>query len=533
MDGFPEVIAGKYRLRRKLGEGGLGAVFEATDERLDRRLALKLIRGQGGDSAVTSRALAEYRSVAQLSSRHIARVLDFGTDGDTIFIAQDFVDGEPLGALVPLPLREALTVASGIANALADAHAKGFIHRDIKPSNVIVPRVNGVLAYDDARLLDFGVAGLLVEEARRGARTTVVGQVYGTPLYMSPEQWGGGRQGPATDVYGLGVLLFEMIFGRPPFVGAAAPDVIMAILSQPVQFPATPVLPAPVRDFLAHCLAKNAADRPADGQVAERELGRLFRASGFVATDARATSEIAAAGPPAYASFGPPTGISSVRPPAAASMPAPPAQSAAASPATAPSFATPITPAPMVQASHAADVARPRGAPLWPWLVSGVATLAVVAALLILVRRSGWLALGLAGLTVSWWLAFFVHRFIERRRPPLGGTVASLLGRATALEDLTKSLAIDVGKLVEACRQIDQQILAKTLALMIGEYDKANASADRQAALMKAVELMEKLNHRLSPWYVRHQALLSWSIGILGSALSAAKTAREVWKLFQ
>jgi serine/threonine protein kinase len=113
------------------------------------------------------------------------------------FIAQEFVDGEPLGKLVPLPLREALTVASGVADALADAHDNGFIHRDVKPSNVIVPRVGGGLAYDDAKLLDFGVAGLLVEGERKGPRLTAVGQFFGTPLYMSPEQWGVGRQGSA------------------------------------------------------------------------------------------------------------------------------------------------------------------------------------------------------------------------------------------------------------------------------------------------------------------------------------------------
>jgi hypothetical protein len=528
VDGFPEVIAGRYRLHRKLGEGGLGEVFEATDESLGRRLALKLIRSHGHDQAVTSRALAEYRSVAQLKSRHVAPVLDFGMDGDAIFIAQDFIDGEPLGKLVPLPLREALVVAGGIANALADAHENGFIHRDIKPSNVIVPRVGGALVYDEAKLLDFGVAGLLVEGERQGARTTVIGQFFGTPLYMSPEQWGGGRQGPATDVYGLGVLLFEMIFGRPPFVGQA-PELIRAILSQPVQLPAEPALPPSVRDFLTRCLSKNMAERPGDGRAAERDLARLFRSSGFVMAGARATSDVAAASAaparPASPSAAPVSAPLAVAP---RTFPETVARSGMAAPAFEGTFAVPS-----VDFGRPTLAAGTRARSIWLWVVLAVASLAGAAALLLLVRRFEWIAVGFGGLAVSWGLALYVHRLIEKRRPPLGGAVAALLGRATALEDLTKSLALDVGRLVEACRQLDEQILAKTLALMIGEYDKAQASADRQAALMKAVELMERLKYRLSPWYVRHQALLSYSIGILGSALTTAKTAHAVWKLFR
>jgi len=133
-----------------------------------------------------------------------------------------------------------------------------------------------------------------------------------------------------------------------------------------------------------------------------------------------------------------------------------------------------------------------------------------------------------AALALSWGLAWFVHRSIERRRPPLGTAIGTLLGRANSSVDLSKSLAIDISQLVEACRRLDQQILAKTLALMVGEYDKASASSDRQAALMKAVELMEKLQSRLAPWYVRHQTLISWGIGIAGTAAAAAKTVREL-----
>jgi hypothetical protein len=139
-----------------------------------------------------------------------------------------------------------------------------------------------------------------------------------------------------------------------------------------------------------------------------------------------------------------------------------------------------------------------------------------------------WLVTGVAA---SWLAAYVVHRAIEKRRVPLAGTVAAVLGHAHAVDDLSKSLAFDVEQLIEVCRSLDQHMLAKTLALMIGEYDKARESEDRQAALMKAVELMEKLHEKLAPWYVKRQTVLTWGVGVLGSVFSAAKTLGELFEL--
>ena len=473
---------------RKLGEGGLGGVYEATSESHAERVAVKFVRTPKAAPEMFARARAEYQALATLTSKHVARVGDFGrVADDAVFIVQEFVDGTTLHHLLPLPLSDALVVARGVADALADAHGHGFIHRDIKPRNVIIPRdprKDGELDFASAKLLDFGVAGLL-DQRHEGRSTTLAGQIFGTPIYMSPEQVGGKPQTPSTDVYGLGVLLYEMIYGRPPFGADSAVGLFAAILGRPAELPDTPMVPPGVRAFVASCLAKNGEDRPADGSAAQREINGLIEQF-----DVRVTG----ASVPAASAF-------STRIAAPVGMP--------------------------VAGTPSSWTARAKQR--WPWLVAGGLTLLGIGALVVAAHHSRWLAVGMLGLATSWGLAWLVHRWIAGRRPPVGSAVATLLGRATALDDLTKSLALDVGKLVEACRQIDEQILAKTLALMIGEYDKANASSDRQAALMKAIDLMEKLQKRLSPWYVRHQALLSWSIGLLGSILSALKITRELW----
>ena len=502
MDGVPELVAGRYRVKRKLGEGGLGAVYEALDKAQGTRIALKLIRTAGANASVSTRALGEYRALDRLTSSHIARVFDFGEDGDSIYLVQEFVEGETLNKLVPLPLHHALTVARGIADGLADAHVNGFIHRDVNPTNVIIPWENGHLAYASAKLLDFGVAGIL-DRQYRGQNTTMAGQFYGTPLYMSPEQVRGEHQNTAADVYGLGVLLFEMLFGRPPFSGPNAVSVLAAILSEPLAMPVDPAVPSTVRAFIERCMAKAADQRPRDGRAALIEIETMIEPALDSAT---------------------PAGFKSMAAPMSRPMAASPRATSARLSVDDPLDGPTLRP---TMARPLAMSSRGRTG----WLVAGGASVVGIAALFFAVRRTGWIALGLGGLMASWGLAWLVHRWIERRRPPLGGEVANLLGRATALEDLTKSLAIDVGQLVEVCRQLDEQILAKTLALMIGEYDKANASLDRQGALMKAVELMEKLQRRMTPWYVRHQALLSWGIGVTGTLLSTFKTLREVWPL--
>ena len=514
---IPELIGGRWQVERLLGEGEMGRVYQAHHSVHGTRVAVKLIDVPSGDSALRKRALQSATALSVLASSHTVRLLDVGQEDDVVFLVHEFVDGRSLGELIPVSLGHALLVAWGVTDALVDAHRNGFIHRDIKPDNVLIPRrPDGSMDFSASKLLDFGVAGIL-EIDRSGLSRTSAGQFFGTPLYMSPEQARGEPQTIATDIYGVGALLYTMLFGRPPFQADNITTLLMAILSEEPSFPSSPAISPTVIRFIGSCLAKDPKARPLSAEGVRHSLEILL---GVVY------------GPP-----GPPFQV-------AAQFPAPQRSASAElpSPVAAAPSSTPLPAVPTrggLSRTQASGIGRERSAASpGSFRVAGiaggilaVAAVAAVAIVLAFVPVPPMLAAGLGGaaaLAVSWGLALLVHRSIERRRPPLGSAIGTLLGRANSSVDLSKSLAIDISQLVETCRRVDQRFLAKTIALMLTEYDKASASSDRQTALMKAVELMEKLQSRLAPWYVRHQTLISWGIGIAGTVAAAAKTVREL-----
>ncbi len=245
---------GDYELLGEIARGGMGVVFRARQLKLDRIVAVKVLRDAWLATPIqVKRFQAEAANAAKLKHPNIVAVYEVGEQGSQHFFAMDLVEGKNLAELTregSLPPRHATEVVAKVAKAVQHAHEQGVLHRDIKPSNVLLD------AKDEPQVTDFGLARLLDEDSS----LTLTGQVLGTPGYMAPEQAkGGGTVGPAADVYGLGALLFHLLTGRPPFLGASAVETLMQVLQQE---PLSPRLlnPAVTVDLAAVCLRHGLPD---------------------------------------------------------------------------------------------------------------------------------------------------------------------------------------------------------------------------------------------------------------------------------
>ena len=251
---------GHYFVEARLGAGGMGEVYLARDLALGRKVALKLLDPViSGDASSRARFLREARLAASLDHPNICTIHDVGESEGRPFIAMQYVEGETLKAVIggrPLKLNGLLSVALQVAEALAAAHARGIVHRDIKTSNIIV------MPQGQAKVLDFGIAKL-VERGAAGIEVTVTGQIVGTPSAMSPEQARGLEVDARTDVWSLGVVLYEMLTGRAPFAGETASDVIALILRgeppPPSQYAAE--APAAIQRVIDKALKKDPDER--------------------------------------------------------------------------------------------------------------------------------------------------------------------------------------------------------------------------------------------------------------------------------
>ena len=225
--GAPQVLSGRYEIHRKLARGGMAEVYLARDRSLDRPVAVKVLFPEfATDPAFVERFRREAQAAANLSHPNIVGVYDWGTEGGTYFIVMEFVDGQSLAEVMrtagPLHPRRAAEIAFEVAGALGFAHAKGVVHRDVKPGNVIISS-SGV-----SKVTDFGIARALSSPSED---LTQAGSVMGTATYFSPEQAQGFAVDARSDLYSLGVVLFEMVTGRPPFAG----DSPVAIVSKQSQ----------------------------------------------------------------------------------------------------------------------------------------------------------------------------------------------------------------------------------------------------------------------------------------------------------
>ncbi len=294
---------GPYRLRSRIGAGGMGEVFLAEHRLLKRPCAVKLIRpGDAADPRILERFEREVCLTATLSHPNTVEVYDYGRAEDgTYYYVMEFLPGLSLADLVdqhgPLPPSRVVYLLRQVCGALSEAHAAGLIHRDIKPSNIFAARRGGM--EDVSKLLDFG----LVRPAAttRASHLSEEGQILGTPLFMSPEQATGVREiDERSDIYSLGAVAYYLLSGRPPFEGESGIAVLIAVARDPV-VPLSqlrPGIPEDLERIVLQCLAKDPSERFPDAESLERALSACVSAGDWDQDRATRVGGATPIGPP-------------------------------------------------------------------------------------------------------------------------------------------------------------------------------------------------------------------------------------------
>jgi hypothetical protein len=261
-------IAGRYALRGPLGAGGMADVFAAEDLRLHRQVAVKLVPAAAITPTVRARFVREARSAARIVHPNAVVVFDAGESEGFLYLVMERVSGhtlaERLAASGPLPVREAAEVAIAVLGAVGAAHAAGVVHRDVKPANIVVGP-GGV------KLIDFGIATLLDEA---GSGLTAAGELVGTPKYLAPEQLSGQPATPATDVYAVGIVMFEMLTGAAPFVRST--PVATALAHREEAPPDVRILRPDVPPRVAAVVTTALQKKPADRYQTAAEMRRAL-----------------------------------------------------------------------------------------------------------------------------------------------------------------------------------------------------------------------------------------------------------------
>ena len=352
---------GRYRIQRKLGAGGMADVYLAEDQELGRRVAIKILNSRhGNDDQFIERFRREAKNAAALNHPNIVSIYDRGEAEDTYYIAMEFLDGRTLKELIigrgAAPINVAIEYARQILSALRFAHRHGIVHRDIKPHNVLVDGEGRV------KVTDFGIA-------RAGtSQMTETGSIVGTAQYLSPEQAKGGEVDPRSDLYSLGVVLYELLTGKTPFDGETPVEIAMKHLSTTPKPPSAlrPDVPPELDMVVMRALAKNPDERYQSADEMEGDLERVARGAKVSATTMDTATQV-------------------LRRPAAAAAVA----SATAATMIAPSPAEAAAPPPAVVAEEE-EYQEGGRRPIWPWLVAaGFIIAAIVAGFFVWQELSG------------------------------------------------------------------------------------------------------------------------------------------------
>lgn len=262
-----QTLAGKYRIDERLSEGGMGTVYKGTHVLMDKTVAVKVLRPSlAADEKIVARFSREARAASKISHPHALSVTDFGEDENGIvFLVMEYIDGQTLKDIIreqgPMPLARVVEIIKQVGGALDAAHAQGVVHRDLKSDNIML--LNTMNA-DYAQVLDFGIAKIKEREGEYDPCLTAPDLVIGTPQYMSPEQC---SQAPdidaRSDIYSLGVIIYEMLVGHVPFTGGSPTEIMLKQMQQPAPsiLDERKDVPPAVAQVVARALAKQPHDR--------------------------------------------------------------------------------------------------------------------------------------------------------------------------------------------------------------------------------------------------------------------------------
>ncbi len=311
-----QMVGDRFMVKRKIGEGGMGIVYEADQIAIDRIVALKVLHPNLSDDTVYARFRNEAAASSRLSHPNTITVFDFGkTEQGSLYIAMEFVSGKSLDDEIEengaMDWRRTCRVGMQICGSLQEAHDNGIIHRDLKPENVMLCERGGEA--DVAKVLDFGIAKILEDEGQDQRKAlTKTGMVFGTPQYMSPEQIRGETVDSRSDIYSTGVILYQMLAGRLPFTSETPMGMLTKhLMDTPPKFEeidSSLEVPEELERLVMDALAKDAADRPATMRELGERMESVLATAGGTAAAAGATQAGAA-----VSGGSPPTQASSAR----------------------------------------------------------------------------------------------------------------------------------------------------------------------------------------------------------------------------